>query len=62
MGRSLKKGPFADASVLKKVDAMNESVLRLGPADPRFSLLLSDIRSPYTTDVSMFPYISLRTW
>ena len=25
MGRSLKKGPFADASVLKKVDAMNES-------------------------------------
>ena len=25
MGRSLKKGPFADASLLKKVDAMNES-------------------------------------
>ena len=23
MGRSLKKGPFADASLLKKVDAMN---------------------------------------
>ncbi|MDE7249714.1 MAG: 30S ribosomal protein S19, partial [Lachnospiraceae bacterium] len=25
MSRSLKKGPFADASLLKKVDAMNAS-------------------------------------
>ena len=25
MARSLKKGPFADASLLKKIDAMNES-------------------------------------
>ena len=25
MARSLKKGPFADASLLKKVDAMNAS-------------------------------------
>ena len=25
MARSLKKGPFADASLLTKVDAMNES-------------------------------------
>ena len=25
MARSLKKGPFADASLLKKVDAMNQS-------------------------------------
>ena len=25
MGRSLKKGPFADASLLKKVDEMNKS-------------------------------------
>ena len=24
MARSLKKGPFADVSLLKKVDAMNE--------------------------------------
>lgn len=24
MGRSLKKGPFADASLLKKIDALNE--------------------------------------
>ena len=25
MARSIKKGPFADASLLKKVDAMNEA-------------------------------------
>ncbi|MDD7209243.1 MAG: 30S ribosomal protein S19, partial [Lachnospiraceae bacterium] len=25
MARSLKKGPFADKSLLKKVDAMNQS-------------------------------------
>ena len=25
MARSIKKGPFADASLLKKVDAMNQS-------------------------------------
>ena len=25
MSRSLKKGPFADAHLLKKIDAMNES-------------------------------------
>ena len=28
MARSLKKGPFADASLLKKVDALNASVIK----------------------------------
>ena len=28
MSRSLKKGPFADASLLKKVDAMNAAALK----------------------------------
>ena len=28
MSRSLKKGPFADASLLKKVDALNASATR----------------------------------
>ena len=41
MARSLKKGPFADASLLKKVDAMNEAgdknVIRHGPAVPQSS-------------------------
>ena len=30
MARSLKKGPFADESLLKKVDAMNASGHKLG--------------------------------
>ena len=30
MARSLKKGPFADASLLKKVDAMNASGRQAG--------------------------------
>ena len=29
MGRSLKKGPFADAHLLKKIDALNASGQRL---------------------------------
>ena len=41
MARSLKKGPFADASLLKKVDAMNASdrnrLLRHGPVVLQFS-------------------------
>ena len=36
MSRSLKKGPFADASLLKKVDALNaandKSVIKTGHA------------------------------
>ena len=66
MARSLKKGPFADESLLKKVDAMNESnnkqVSRHGHADPRSSLHSLDIRSRFTTEESMFPYISRKTW
>ena len=30
MGRSLKKGPFADAHLLKKVDEMNAAGHKLG--------------------------------
>ena len=42
MARSLKKGPFADASLLKKVDALNASgnkSVRHGPVVLQFSLL-----------------------
>ena len=42
MARSLKKGPFADASLLKKVDALNASgqkqVIKPGPVVLQFSL------------------------
>ena len=33
MARSLKKGPFADASLLKKVDAMNAAGQQAGYQD-----------------------------
>ena len=45
MARSLKKGPFADASLLKKVDAMNE-------ASRRWLV----IQSLYMTAESMYRY------
>ena len=42
MARSLKKGPFADESLLKKVDALNASndkqLLRHGHVVQQFSL------------------------
>ena len=47
MARSLKKGPFADASLLKKVDAMNASCSRT----------LLDIQLQYTTEENMFLYM-----
>ena len=44
MSRSIKKGPFADASLLKKVDAQQmqtkSKLLRLGHVVQLFSLLL----------------------
>ena len=48
MARSLKNGPFADASLLNKVNAMNETVksqlLRLGHVVQQFSHRWLDIQ------------------
>jgi len=38
MARSLKKGPFADASLLKKVDAMNEAGQKQDLVPPFYNL------------------------
>ena len=46
MARSLKKGPFADASLLKKVDAMNEAGQKQ----------VIKIQSQYMTAESMYRY------
>ena len=66
MARSLKKGPFADESLLKKVDAMNasgdKSVLRPGPVVLLFSHLSLDTQSLFMTEESMFRYMLQRTW
>ena len=59
MARSLKKGPFADAHLLKKVDAMNASgdklnqLLRHGHAVLRSSRHSSATHLPYMTEEDM---------
>ena len=66
MARSLKKGPFADEHLLKKVDAMNASGVKRssgpGPAVTPFSRPLSVIPLPYMMEESMFRSMSLKTW
>ena len=65
MARSLKKGPFADESLLKKVDAMNASgakSVRPGPVVLLFSHLSLDTQSLFMTEESMFRYMLQRTW
>ena len=67
MARSLKKGPFADESLLKKVDAMNEAgektviktwsrPLHHLPADGW------SLQSQFTTEEDTFRYTSQRIW
>mgnify|MGYP000559132744 CR=1 FL=1 len=67
MSRSLKKGPFADQSLLKKVDALNaandKSVIKnLVTPVPQSSRLLLDIQSLSMTEENMCRYILLRIW
>ena len=50
MSRSLKKGPFADASLLKKVDALNA-------ANDKSSRLLLDIQSLSMTEENTCRYM-----
>lgn len=66
MARSLKKGPFADESLLKKVDAMNaagdKQVIKTWSRFPRFSRPLLDIPLRFMTAESMFRYTLRKTW
>lgn len=66
MGRSLKKGPFADAHLLKKVDAMNaagqKQVIKTWSRRSTISRRWLDIQSQFMTAESMFRYILRRTW
>ena len=56
MARSLKKGPFADAHLLKKVDAMNEAGQKqvIKTAAPRFSRRWLDIQLQFMTAESTY--------
>ena len=61
MARSLKKGPFADASLLKKVDAMNESgqkqVIKTWSRRSTISQRSLDTQLQYTMVENMFLYM-----
>ena len=60
MARSLKKGPFADASLLKKVEAMNASgdkgVIKTLVV-LQSSRLWLDIQSQFMMEENMFRYM-----
>ena len=66
MARSLKKGPFADESLLKKVDAMNasgdKSESRHGHVVQQSSLHSLDTQSLFMMEESMFLYMLQRIW
>ncbi len=66
MSRSLKKGPFADASLLKKVDAANASgdktVIKTWSRRSTIFPHSWDIRLLFMMVESMFPYTLLRIW
>ena len=61
MARSLKKGPFADESLLKKVDAMNaagnKQVIKTWSRRSTISRRWLDIQSQFTTAENMCPFM-----
>ena len=66
MARSLKKGPFADESLLKKVDAMNASGDKtvIKTWSRRSTIFPSFVAThlPYMTEEDMCRYTLQRTW
>ena len=66
MARSLKKGPFADASLLKKIDAMNTAgqhqVLRPGPVVLPSSHRWLDTQLQFMMEESTFRYMLQKIW
>lgn len=66
MGRSLKKGPFVDEHLMKKVEAQandeRKKSSKLGHVVQRSSQVSSDIQSQSMTAASMYLYIFRKTW
>ena len=66
MARSLKKGPFADASLLKKIDAMNaagdKSVIKTWSRRSTIFHKWLDIQSQFMTEENMCLYTLQKTW
>ena len=62
MSRSLKKGPFADESLLKKVDAANASGDKPGHVVLQSSRHSLDTQSLFMTEENMCRYTLQRIW
>ena len=66
MARSIKKGPFADASLLKKVDAMNEagdkSVIKTWSRRSTIFPSMIGHQLLFMTEESMYLYMLLKIW
>ena len=66
MSRSLKKGPFVDEYLLKKVDALDKAgkkeVIKTWSRRSTISQHLSTIHSLYTMVENMSLYMLLKTW
>ena len=66
MARSLKKGPFADESLLKKIEAQNASgdkqAIKTWSRVLQFSRRWLDIQSQFMMEENMFRYTSQKIW
>ena len=64
MARSVKKGPFVDAHLMKKVEALNKAhkkeVIKTWSAGQLSSPNSSNIPSPSITEESIFQFMLLR--
>ena len=61
MARSLKKGPFADESLLKKIDAMNESGDKsVVKTWSRRSTIFPQMVSPFIYSITKEMYVEKR--
>lgn len=61
MSRSLKKGPFCDDHLMKKVEALNannkKKSSKLGAVVQLFSLTLLNIHLPFITEKNTFQFM-----
>ena len=67
MGRSLKKGPFVDEHLMKKVEAQakrrkRKKLLKLGHVVQRSSQVSLVTLLQFMTDVNTYLFTSKKTW
>ena len=66
MGRSLKKGPFVDEHLMKKVEAQandeKKKLSKLGHVVQRSSQVSLVTLSQFMTDVNTYLFTSKKTW